>query len=157
VVVKLGGSVITDKSKPFTYRHTVASSLSRVMASSGRRLVLVHGGGSFGHSVARNHGLSSTASRSTPAAVSLTRGAMYKLNSLVCKSLREAGMNPYSYSPFDLLARTTKSFRIKWLNGLLDSRLTPVPFGGGIPESGGFSILSGDIIAEQRSSLMQAD
>jgi isopentenyl phosphate kinase len=154
VLVKLGGSVITDKSRPFTYRSNVVASLAKVMASAKERIVLVHGGGSFGHTVAMEHGLSATHSRSTAAGVALTRAAMYKLNSLVCSSLIRAGMSPYPFSPFDLLANTERSFRLRWLRYLLESGLIPTTFGDVVPQPAGFRILSGDIIAEQLATIL---
>jgi isopentenyl phosphate kinase len=61
VFCKLGGSVITDKAEPETARcgviERLAGELARALASRPElRLVLGHGSGSFGHTVARQHG-----------------------------------------------------------------------------------------------------
>jgi isopentenyl phosphate kinase len=61
VFVKLGGSVITDKTEPETARLEVidrlASEAARALdARPALRLVLGHGSGSFGHVVARQYG-----------------------------------------------------------------------------------------------------
>jgi isopentenyl phosphate kinase len=61
VFVKLGGSVITDKTRPETARPEViarlAEEMSRALAANPHlRLVLGHGSGSFGHVVARRFG-----------------------------------------------------------------------------------------------------
>jgi isopentenyl phosphate kinase len=57
-LVKLGGSVITDKSRPLTFRPRVARRLARELApSAGKGLVVVHGAGSFGHVDAARFGL----------------------------------------------------------------------------------------------------
>lgn len=58
VVIKLGGSVITRKSEPFSTRSDVMSRLadeiSEFLRGGGDHgVVLVHGGGSFGHSLVR--------------------------------------------------------------------------------------------------------
>ncbi len=153
VVVKLGGSVVTDKSKPFSYRPKVVASLGRAMAASGQRIVLVHGGGSFGHPVAKQFGLSSSSSRSTAEGVSKTREAMLRLNQLVCASITQAGLHPYTFTPFTLLndARGAGG----WVNALLDSNLTPTTFGDVIPDDRGFRILSGDTICLQLSRLLR--
>jgi isopentenyl phosphate kinase len=60
VFVKLGGSVITDKTHPQTARPAVIHRLGREVASARLarpklRLLLGHGSGSFGHVVARRH------------------------------------------------------------------------------------------------------
>lgn len=61
VYLKLGGSLITDKNNPLTPRPDVLERLSAEIAAARReipelRLVLGHGSGSFGHSVARRYG-----------------------------------------------------------------------------------------------------
>jgi len=78
--------VITDKSKPFSYRSDVASALVEEIASSDEKVVVVHGGGSYGHTVAKRHGISTTTPSPGPG-VSETRAAMYELDQLLCKSM----------------------------------------------------------------------
>ncbi len=59
VFVKLGGSLITDKTQPLTARADVIQACAREIAAawrSGLRLLIGHGSGSFGHSVAQRHG-----------------------------------------------------------------------------------------------------
>jgi len=61
VFVKLGGSVITDKTQAETARPEIITRLAGEVASAlaaqpGLRLVLGHGSGSFGHVVARRYG-----------------------------------------------------------------------------------------------------
>jgi isopentenyl phosphate kinase len=61
IFVKLGGSVITEKTTAETARPETITRLAREVASalaarSGLRLVLGHGSGSFGHLVAQRHG-----------------------------------------------------------------------------------------------------
>ncbi len=60
VFLKLGGSLITDKAKPFTPRlkklGELARQIARVLAQdSDLRLLLGHGSGSFGHVAAKEH------------------------------------------------------------------------------------------------------
>jgi isopentenyl phosphate kinase len=62
VFLKLGGSLITDKSREATAREEVIRRAAREIRSalearSDLRLLLGHGSGSFGHFVARQHGL----------------------------------------------------------------------------------------------------
>ncbi len=61
VFVKLGGSVITDKTmaetaRPETIARLAGEVASALAARSGLRLVLGHGSGSFGHRVAQRYG-----------------------------------------------------------------------------------------------------
>ena len=61
VFLKLGGSLITDKTRPYTPRLDKLADLAAqigaaLSATSGPRLVLGHGSGSFGHSAAKEYG-----------------------------------------------------------------------------------------------------
>ncbi len=61
VFLKLGGSLITDKSQPETARTAEIERVAREIASAlaaapGLRLVIGHGSGSFGHVAAREYG-----------------------------------------------------------------------------------------------------
>ncbi|KAH8060530.1 hypothetical protein JL722_4633 [Aureococcus anophagefferens] len=60
-VVKLGGSAITDKARFETLDEAglrAAAEAVRRCVADGRRVVVVHGAGSFGHFQAREHGVS---------------------------------------------------------------------------------------------------
>ncbi len=156
VLVKLGGSLITDKSVPFSYRGKVVSSLGAEIASSRKKVVIVHGGGSFGHTVAKKYGLSSSHFSSSSDGVSETRKAMYELNSLVCKSLIDSGVSPYVFAPFDLVLQGRKR-AIRWLNSLLDSGLTPTTFGDVSSYARGFRVLSGDTMMYEVARMLKPE
>jgi len=154
VIVKFGGSVITDKSKPFSYRSDVVSALAEEIASSDERAVIVHGGGSFGHTVARQQGLSSEQAAQYAGAVSKTRAAMYELNGLVCRTLLESKLYPYSFSPFDALSKAGKAAVSLWLRGLMKNGLTPVTFGDVSLTSSGLKVMSGDTMVLELTRIL---
>jgi len=60
-LLKIGGSVITDKTKPYTPRHEVIGEIAAAVAKayfSGRKnFILGHGGGSFPHTSAKKYGV----------------------------------------------------------------------------------------------------
>jgi isopentenyl phosphate kinase len=155
VVVKLGGSVITDKKVDRFYRGEVVRELGRCIAESRERVVVVHGGGSFGHVVAKRHGLSGSYARRSPDGVGETRLAMHELDALVCDSLLAGGVKPYAFSPFPLLTAAGKK-GIAWLDRLLEAGLTPVTFGDVVLEKDGFTIVSGDTISRLLSHYLDA-
>ena len=153
--MKLGGSVITDKSVAFSYRDAAVRGLGRAIVSSGVATVVVHGGGSFGHTEAKKHGLSSATSSPSPKGVSETRGAMLKLDAKVCGSLSAAGMHPYPFSPFTLLDREGDAGR-SFIERLLLGGTTPVTFGDVVHDGKGFRILSGDTICVELAEMLGA-
>jgi isopentenyl phosphate kinase len=157
VIVKLGGSVITDKSKPFSYRSDVVSALAEEIASSDEKAVVVHGGGSFGHTVAKQQGVSSDEAAANAAAVSKTRGAMLELDTLLCKTLVENKLFPYVFSPFDAIAKAGRRSVALWLRALLKSGLTPVTFGDVTLTSGGLKVYSGDLMVLELAKILEPE
>jgi isopentenyl phosphate kinase len=57
VLVKLGGSLLTDKARDMTLREEVAQRVVGEVAQARRPLVLLHGAGSFGHPFVKRFGL----------------------------------------------------------------------------------------------------
>ncbi len=149
--------MITDKSKPFSYRPDVVSALSEEIASSDQKIVVVHGGGSFGHVLAKQHGISSDAAEAPAAGVAQTRGAMYDLNRMICKTMMEYKLNPYPFSPFDAVSRAGKIPVATWLRSLLKEGLTPVTFGDVSLTPAGFRVLSGDVIMQELAKILSPE
>ncbi len=149
--------MITDKSKPFSYRPDVVSALSEEIASSDQKVVVVHGGGSFGHVVAKQHGLGSEAGPVPAVGVAQTRGAMYELNRMVCKTMLEFKLSPYPFSPFDAISRAGGASVSSWLKGLLKEGLTPVTFGDVGLTPSGFKVISGDVIVHELTKMLEPE
>src|SRR2546426_12448298 len=57
LLVKLGGSVLTDKTRLRTARRAAIRRLASELAAVRQSLVVVHGAGSFGHILAHRHTL----------------------------------------------------------------------------------------------------
>lgn len=105
VFLKLGGSLITDKTRPLAVRRRVLLRLAREVAEAlaarpGLRLLLGHGSGSFGHVVGKRHrtregvhgpeGWRGYAETARAAAL---------LDRLVCDALWEAGVPALALPP----------------------------------------------------------
>ncbi|MCR3883118.1 MAG: uridylate kinase, partial [Methanothrix sp.] len=56
-ILKIGGSVLTDKARLESARFEVVERIAAEIAGAGEGLILVHGAGSFGHIHAKNFGL----------------------------------------------------------------------------------------------------
>jgi isopentenyl phosphate kinase len=159
VIVKLGGAVITRKREVERARPKVLARLATEIASvTDRRLVVLHGAGSFGHPGATKFGLA-RAPLSTETAVGRARGAaivateVRRLHLMVLRALVDAGVSPASV-PIATHARNREgrltAFDAAPFSAALDRGLVPVSFGDVVPdERWGASILSADTIAEQ--------
>ena len=120
IVLKLGGSVITEKNKVATANLDAIERLAGEIAQSKvTNLILVHGGGSFGHPIAKKYNLSE--GYTTPSQVigfSETHLAMTQLNSLVIEALIKHNVNAVVVQPSSCVV--TKAGRIQRME------LTPI-------------------------------
>lgn len=154
-IVKLGGSVITDKRIPYSYRSEVVIGLARAMANSHVRTVVVHGGGSFGHPLAKSLGVLSTTLNIGPRGVSQLRTAMNNLNLKVCQSLSEGTLSPYTFSPFRFALDSGK-LGLHWLMEMTSKGFTPVTFADFEETKAGTRIVSSDQICLRLSRFIGA-
>ena len=56
-IIKIGGSVITDKAKQNSFKKDVIDNLAKQISKSKKEIILVHGAGSYGHILAKKYNL----------------------------------------------------------------------------------------------------
>jgi len=150
IVLKLGGSVITDKEKPMTPNIDAIERLAKEIADAiVERFIIVHGGGSFGHPLAKQYKIKEGYEKpSQIEGFSKTHQAMLELNKLVVDALIQHNIAAFSVSPSSCIV--TKAGRIQifydsTLTRLMDTGFVPVLFGDAVLDNNkGFTILSGD-------------
>jgi isopentenyl phosphate kinase len=152
VFVKLGGSVITEKTEPETPRPDVIRRLAGEIAAAlgarpGLRLVLGHGSGSFGHAAARRYGTRQGVD--SPAGwrgFAHVAAVAARLNRLVADALLEAGVPAWSLQPSasarcrggELIALETAPIELALARGLV-----PLVYGDvALDETQGGTIIS---------------
>ena len=97
-LIKLGGSLITDKLTEQTFHAERTAGIARALAEvrapdPALDLIVGHGSGSFGHMAARRHGtMRGVAGEVAWAGFAEVARAAATLNHLVCESLIEAGL-----------------------------------------------------------------
>ena len=144
MIVKLGGSVITDKrrNKPIARMRDIKR-LAREIAKArrSRPLILLYGGGSFGHPLARQYRLSGRAlSRGAFFGLGKTSAAMRVLGGVLAGALMDEGI--------PIVPLQTSAF-VKEEKGRLIS--TNLPLLKTILAKGGVPLLGGDgVIADGR-------
>ncbi len=162
-VLKLGGSVITNKEKPFTANlsaiERLASEISKANVSP---LVVVHGGGSFGHPVAKQYEINEGYKYfSQLMGFAKTHQAMTKLNILIVDSLINHNIPAVEVSPSSCVV--TKLGRIQNMEErplikMLEMEFVPVLFGDAVLDTEtGFAILSGDQLVSSLALRLAAD
>ena len=95
ITLKLGGSVVTFKDEVESPRLEVIRRIAKEIAEAKpESLILVHGGGSFGHPHAKTYRLNEgfKGGLSQLMGFSKTRMAMLRLNSLLVEALNQVGI-----------------------------------------------------------------
>lgn len=160
VVLKLGGSVITRKGEPETLDRESLAACARAIAADDDALVLVHGGGSFGHYHAERHGVSVTTGTADARAVFEVHGSMRTLNDHVVAALHDHDVPAVGLEPLSLAHRDADrelSVQIGGVSMVLDHGFVPVLFGDLVPHAGeGFTVVSGDELVVALASALGA-
>ncbi|MBN1439040.1 MAG: hypothetical protein JW929_06475 [Anaerolineales bacterium] len=141
VFLKLGGSLITDKSRPHTARPETIRRLGREIAAArsqtpGLRIVLGHGSGSFGHAEAKKYGTAEGVR--TPEqwrGFAAVGAAADRLNRIVMDSLAEAGVPAVRIAPSSCaLLEDGKLLEMPAaaVQAALDAGLVPVVYGDAV-------------------------
>lgn len=163
IVLKLGGSVITDKDTPETVDDAALAATADVIAdvTTARPLVIVHGGGSFGHVHAAEHGVSTTTGTRDYAGAYAIHDAMKRLNAAVLAALHERSIPALPVHPLSIASRDTEgalSFPVGAVRRLIDTGFVPVVHGDVIAHEGaGVTVLSGDEIVTHLGAALSAD
>jgi len=151
IVLKLGGSVVTRKERPLTANlRSIRRLASEISSAEAASLVVVHGGGSFGHPLAKRYAIKEgyKGKASQAFGFALTHQAMVTLNKFVVDALVQRKLPAVAVSPSSCIV--TKSGRIQTmmeepLKKLLQIGFVPVLYGDAVLDSDlGFTILSGD-------------
>lgn len=152
LIVKLGGSVITDKRKKFAVKRAALRRLANELKVAKEPLIIVHGGGSFGHAVASKYDIANGyKSKQQLMGFSLTHRAMEKLNAYVIDAFHGAGLPAVAVQPSVCTVVSDgriESMELTPVRKLLELGIIPVLYGDAVPDLiNGMSILSGDQLA----------
>lgn len=137
ILLKLGGSLITDKTKPYTARYDVIESLSRqikkALARKDIHLIIGNGAGSYGHYPAERYKMSDGIHNETQKmGFCIVQDAVARLNRIIVGSLLRAGVKAMSVHPSSIIMARNKKivrFFLEPLIALLSLGITPVIYG----------------------------
>jgi isopentenyl phosphate kinase len=152
IFLKLGGSLITDKDKPYTPRldklAELALEIKTVLDSTpDLLLILGHGSGSFGHTAAKKHGTrNGVQTRDQWNGFAEVRFQAAELNRYVMESLGNAGVAAIPFSPSASMVSNNRkviSHNVLAIRKSLEAHLLPVVHGDvAFDEALGGTILS---------------
>ena len=160
-VLKLGGSLITDKERAETLDGAALGAAADAIATAADDLALVHGAGSFGHHYAEKHGVSVTAGTADAGAAFEIHGSMTTLNRFVLSRLHDRDVPALPVHPLSAGARDTNGaldMPIPAVERLLGEGFVPVSHGDVIAhEAHGTTIISGDEVVVRFAEGLDAD
>jgi len=155
VIVKLGGSVVTRKDEPFTPNTPVIEQVSKQVSEllQDYCLILVHGGGSYGHVVASEYRVAEGYLQPGQLiGLSRVKLSMNELTQLILASLASHGVPAVPVTPVSCLTCSSgriESFFTEPLRMMLSLGLVPLIPGDIAMDSSEkrFTIVSGDQLA----------
>lgn len=156
VILKLGGSVVTEKDGDMKARKSAIKKLAKAISlaraqDSGLKLVLVSGAGCFGHAVVAKHGIKDGVKTSEQkVAFAETHWCVNVLNQLVVRALLDVGVPAIGLPPavlIDQRAKRIEHFDCTKVKQFLEAGLVPVLYGDmTLDWAQGASVVSGDQI-----------
>ncbi|MFB6101387.1 MAG: isopentenyl phosphate kinase [Haloplanus sp.] len=165
-VLKLGGSLITDKERAETLDGDALAAAADAVADAVDSetiadLVLVHGAGSFGHHYAEEHGVSVSQGTHDAGATLEIHGAMTTLNRFVLSRLHDRGVPALPVHPLSAGARDADAaldLSLSAVRTMLGEGFVPVCHGDVIAHEGqGTTIISGDEVVVRFATGLDAD
>lgn len=152
-IIKLGGSVITDKNKPNQFKPQIVTRLAKEIKQANQQLILIHGAGSFGHILAKQYNLNQgIKEESQLIGFAQTHAQVQQLNNLILTIFHEQQLPIISLPPHALLQLKNHKpykFETNIFEHYLNHGFIPVTFGDVVLDrSLGFSICSGDLLIQ---------
>lgn len=130
ILVKLGGSVITDKGTPYFAKLNVIKRLAQELRACKCSLLVAHGSGSFGHTSAAKFGGKKGYKKEI--GIAKVAGDAMEINRVVMDILLDEGLPVISFRPMSMILANngkTEDQMFKILEEALKQGLIPVVYG----------------------------
>ena len=153
---------MTNKRRDFcASKRTIANAMEEIKSSQVESMVVVHGGGSFGHPLAKKYHLSDGyVNDSQLIGVAETRQAMMKLNKIILDSAINRKLRCVSVQPSAFIRTRNKRIEeidLDIVRNVLDLRMIPLMFGDVVLDQElKFCILSGDQLTSRLAMELEA-
>jgi isopentenyl phosphate kinase len=148
ILIKLGGSIITNKERPLSARTNTIDKIAKQLKKIQEPFIVVHGGGSFGHYWSVKYDMHTKPARYDLRGVSIVKNSMIELNKIVLDCFVKNKLAPYCLPPTDFMDGDKPiPSKVKEIKKIAESGLIPVTYGDALWYGGKKSyILSGDRI-----------
>jgi isopentenyl phosphate kinase len=161
-IIKLGGSCFSDKSVPRSLHADVIDSVCKQLEGASFPFIIVHGGGSYGHPVAKKYGIHLGRQAGVPdqdRGFCETHEAMAELNVAIVDIFLKHGLHTYPVQTSAVFVQdggVASVARLDAVDALLDQGFVPVLYGDAVIDtSRGFGIMSGDAIVVELANRLK--
>ena len=157
ILIKLGGSIITNKEKPLSPRKKTIENIVRYLKKIDEPFVIVHGGGSFGHYWSVKDNINTKPTEYNTHGVSIVKNSMIELNKIILDAFLKNKSNPYCLPPTDFMSGGKPIInKIKEIEKIANAGLIPITFGDALWYGHKKTyILSGDKIMTHLSKILK--
>ncbi len=151
-IIKLGGSLLTDKTMPYTLRRNKLRDIAKELRGMFSKLIIVHGVGSFGHPPVKEYGLYKGFKKGEDLInLAHTQSKVFLLRTALADALAAEGIEAMIFLPSSVIVSENgniKKFYTEPIEHFMLLGMVPL-LGGDIvhDEKMGFSVCSGDAIA----------
>lgn len=157
ILIKLGGSIITNKEKPLSPRKKTIENIAKYLKKIDEPIIIVHGGGSFGHYWSVKYDMHTKPMKYDTHGVSVVKNSMIELNKIILDVFLKNKLNPYCLPPTDFMSRGNPiTHKVKEIKKIANTGLIPITFGDALWHSNKKTyILSGDKIMTYLSKILK--
>jgi len=157
ILIKLGGSIITNKEKPLSPRKKTIEKIVKNLKKINEPMIIVHGGGSYGHYWSVKYDMHTRPKKYSVKGVSIVKNSMIDLNKIILDSFLKNQLNPYCLPPTDFMIGNKPILKkIKEIEKMAKSGFVPVTFGDALWYGQNKTyILSGDKIMTHFSKILK--
>jgi isopentenyl phosphate kinase len=163
IIIKLGGSVISDKEKPFSFNKEIVEQIADEIKPfyPEKKFLVVHGGGSYGHPLAKKYGIKKGWSKEKAAGFYKTHRAMMELNMKIVDIFVEKGLPSFPVCPSSIFivkeGEIVDGYK-EIIEKLIEKDFIPFLYGDvSISVERGIDILSGDQIVTYLANNFSAE
>lgn len=136
-IIKLGGSLITDKNRPLVAREAVIKRLAEEINSASKnykgKLIIGHGSGSFGHASALKYQTQKgIVNRNSIKGVSEVADVASQLTKIVVRESRRAGLTAVAFAPGSFIVsngQRPQKFFLEPIREALKHEIIPLVYG----------------------------
>ncbi len=156
IIIKLGGSIITDKSKYKTFRLKETENIIKELIKIKDDFIIVHGGGSFGHIMAKKYNLPGNINNTSLKGYSIVHNDMVELNIKISNLLTKYNINNIGIPVSSIIYNNKKNYNI--LKKYFSINIMPLTYGDVYLKNKNYlGIYSGDDIVYDLSKIFNPE